>query len=635
MNRDALVIGIDRYPLLRNSRTRDCQHLTAAARDAEAVARLLETYGNFRVKRFPESLIDGKLQVDPMKLVRAAELEDAINYLFNPEGERIPDVALLFFAGHGFRKKPTGNNLQGYLGTSDTNDRQEFWGVSLKRVQDILRKSPVKGQIIFLDSCYSGELFNFAPEIFSDDKVRFFVSATREFEAAHSKPNEHGALTEIILAGLDPSQDVQGIVTSDSLAKYIQNRKCQFSQKPQLHHNNKQRILLTAIEEKKACLEPPLSSLEVAAENKGEFRMYLHQLSAKKKFLFLSSSILMFAITLYFYSTVAFKFREQRLATNWKVITNTHKSGDYQKRNKALEALVKDDAEIKDKIDLSEANLQRLFLKRAQLQQAKLKGADLRGANLEDAFFYEANLKGAHFGKAFLWGVRFKGVNLQNADLQEVNLQGANLGGIDFQGANFWRSFLWGCDLQDAILQNVNLSEVNLDKAILIGANLQRANLRKSFLHSANLSNTKLQQADLSEVNLDKARLNGANLSNANLRKSFLHSANLSNANLQETNLSEVNLDTAILKAANLQRANLSGANLSNANLQLADLQEVDLKKANLQKTDLQNTNLKKAKNMVVDQVKAAKNWQLAKYDSDFRKQLGLPPETSITDKQN
>ncbi|HBW56277.1 MAG TPA: hypothetical protein DEF27_00130 [Oscillatoriales bacterium UBA8482] len=45
MNRQALVVGINRYP--------DLENLKRPAFDAEAIAHLLETYGGFKVRRLP------------------------------------------------------------------------------------------------------------------------------------------------------------------------------------------------------------------------------------------------------------------------------------------------------------------------------------------------------------------------------------------------------------------------------------------------------------------------------------------------------------------------------------------------------------------------------------------------------
>ncbi|MGL4502352.1 MAG: caspase family protein, partial [Planktothrix sp.] len=57
MNRQALVVGINRYPNLEN--------LKRPAFDAEAIAHLLETYGGFRVRRLPVGVANEKFQVNP------------------------------------------------------------------------------------------------------------------------------------------------------------------------------------------------------------------------------------------------------------------------------------------------------------------------------------------------------------------------------------------------------------------------------------------------------------------------------------------------------------------------------------------------------------------------------------------
>jgi len=97
MSRDALVIGINQYLYLNPLRTPSV--------DAEAIAQLLEKYGDFDViHRFPVMTKDGRRCIDPdppATAVSIAQLEPAIQNWFAPEGEHIPDTALLFFAGHG------------------------------------------------------------------------------------------------------------------------------------------------------------------------------------------------------------------------------------------------------------------------------------------------------------------------------------------------------------------------------------------------------------------------------------------------------------------------------------------------------------------------------------------------------
>jgi WD40 repeat protein len=258
MNRDALVIGINRYPYLKDAPDSEAKHLQLPASDAENVAQLLEEHGNFRVHRFPESLIDGKWKVDPQKSTKTEELELAIVKLFLPEGNRIPDTALLFFAGHGLKHKPPGDIEKTYLATSDASPRKNIWGVSLSLIREILRRSPIKQQIIFLDCCKSGELFNFSfdeLQIAESDKLRFFVTASREDENAHSSPNnKHGALTEILLEGLNPNRINGGVIDSLNLKKFIENCPLEVPQKP-LVSNASPQILLTTIPEKKYLLQ--------------------------------------------------------------------------------------------------------------------------------------------------------------------------------------------------------------------------------------------------------------------------------------------------------------------------------------------------------------------------------------------
>jgi WD40 repeat protein len=258
MNRDALVIGINRYPFLKEESTNEAQHLKLPATDAEAIAQILETHGNFRVRRLPEKLIDGKWQVDPWGNVSTKELETAIVQLFQPEGDRIPDTALLFFAGHGQQIDRPGEVIQSYLAASDACLRKNIWGVSLQKLRQILKKSPVKQQIIFLDCCKSGELFNFSLDelqIVELDKLRFFITASRESENAYSSPTgKHGALTEILLKGLNPQRTLEGIVNSVNLKEFVENATIEVPQKP-LVSNDYAKILLTATPQKKHLLE--------------------------------------------------------------------------------------------------------------------------------------------------------------------------------------------------------------------------------------------------------------------------------------------------------------------------------------------------------------------------------------------
>jgi uncharacterized caspase-like protein len=205
MSRDALVVGINQYPFLKDS-TGNYKHLTTPASDAEAIAKLLEAGDNFRVTRLPAIYKNDKYQVDPTKPLDLNELETAIKNLFVPNSAKSPETALLFFAGHGLRRN-LDNGTEGYLATSDATPRKEIWGFSLAHLWDILQQSEVKQQIIWLDCCFSGELLNFTNTELkqSSGYDRCLIAASRDYELAYQhKGGKHGILSSALLAGLDP-----------------------------------------------------------------------------------------------------------------------------------------------------------------------------------------------------------------------------------------------------------------------------------------------------------------------------------------------------------------------------------------------------------------------------------------------
>jgi uncharacterized protein YjbI with pentapeptide repeats len=138
------------------------------------------------------------------------------------------------------------------------------------------------------------------------------------------------------------------------------------------------------------------------------------------------------------------------------------------------------------------------------------------------------------------------------------------------------------------------------------------------ILFIARMSNINLQKADLAGIDLRSTDLRGANLNNATLLE----------ANLENSSLSKVDLDGTDLRYAILRNADLSNANFKNANLRYADLNSADLKDANLQGADINLANLKGIKNGTIKQIKLAKNWETAMYNSVVREQLGLTSRT-------
>ncbi|MEG4456932.1 nSTAND1 domain-containing NTPase [Microcoleus sp. N9_A1] len=208
--RQALVIGINEYLFDPEERK------LTAAEDAEKIAQLLETFGGFEVHRLPCK--EGVREVNSEKNLNLKELEDAITQLFLPKSGIIPETALLFFAGHGWRSEKNGQP-EGFLVTSDAlfDHDSEDGLFSLKRLHQILKDSPVRQQIVWLDCCHSGELFNLIEQNLAEfeqqrDFDRCFIAACREFQVAYG-----GVLTPALLQALDPTNKDDGRVTNYTL----------------------------------------------------------------------------------------------------------------------------------------------------------------------------------------------------------------------------------------------------------------------------------------------------------------------------------------------------------------------------------------------------------------------------------
>jgi len=216
MTRDALVVGINTYDYFR------FRNLTAPAEDAEAIARLLETYGEFRVRRLPAVKDEDQgFCVDRENKVTTTELEKALVNLFAPKEGDCPQTALLFFSGHGFVMENLGMK-KGYLATSDSQPLQNQRGISLQNLRELLQASPVREQIIWLDCCHAGELMNVDDANPGEQSgySRCFIASSRGFEKSFVIPDgKQSVLTEALLQGLEPR--VFALTASQVKIKYL------------------------------------------------------------------------------------------------------------------------------------------------------------------------------------------------------------------------------------------------------------------------------------------------------------------------------------------------------------------------------------------------------------------------------
>ncbi|MEH2268145.1 MAG: pentapeptide repeat-containing protein [Nostoc sp.] len=253
MSRDALVVGINTYDRLK------C--LNAPATDGEAIAQILQQYGEFRVTRLPavKDKENETIRIGKQTKVSLTQLERAIVQLFKPDGKP-PDTALLYFSGHGLRK-----NLgiqEGFLATSEVNPDAGNWGLSLQWLRRLLQESEVRQQIVILDCCYSGEVLNFAeadPGDRGKGRDRCFIAASRGFEVAFEEINsQHSVLTAALLQGLEPKQDRW--VSNYTLVDLLNQEHHPFPQRP-IFANSGEAINLT----RKWNSSPVNSTVQVSA----------------------------------------------------------------------------------------------------------------------------------------------------------------------------------------------------------------------------------------------------------------------------------------------------------------------------------------------------------------------------------
>ena len=92
-------------------------------------------------------------------------------------------------------------------------------------------------------------------------------------------------------------------------------------------------------------------------------------------------------------------------------------------------------------------------------------------------------------------------------------------------------------------------------------------------------------------------------------------------AGVRGIDLAGRNLEYMSAPGAFLAKADLRGARLRCSVLAGADLRGADLYEA-----DIEGADLRFAKGLTVEQVKLARNWEMARYSPDFRSKLGLPP---------
>jgi hypothetical protein len=222
--RKALIVGIDNYP--------SCP-LSGCVNDATEMKSVLERNSdgspNFSVK----------LMTSNDLTITRSNLKQEIESLFDGD----PDIALLFFAGHG-----TVSSYGGHIVTTDFKKYDE--GVSMDDILNLANKSKAKSRIIILDCCYSGSMGS--PNL-TDGKYAELadgvtvLTACRSTETS-SEQNGQGVFTSLLLDALQGGcSDLTGNISPGGVYAYVDRALGPWAQRPVFKTNVSRFVSLRSV----------------------------------------------------------------------------------------------------------------------------------------------------------------------------------------------------------------------------------------------------------------------------------------------------------------------------------------------------------------------------------------------------
>ncbi len=243
MNRYALVIGVSEYSDYRHLRM-----LPKAATDAEEVAKVLETYGDFQVERLPKKWNKDteKWEITRTKSITKDEIITELKQLLWERGSK--SEVLIYFAGHGVRVFDDLDDPQGFLAVSDCQIKFKGSkvvgatnGISLDIINRLIahKKCNISRLVMVLDCCHSGSLLENQEirktlTVFGSETDYYLMAACRSFENARSLKGEtYSIFTGAFLKGLSAeSANPNGTVTTDLVFSVIDNELKDSGQEP-------------------------------------------------------------------------------------------------------------------------------------------------------------------------------------------------------------------------------------------------------------------------------------------------------------------------------------------------------------------------------------------------------------------
>jgi hypothetical protein len=227
--RKALIIGIDYYTHLRP--------LGGCVNDAYGVKAVLERNADGTPNFVTPRLIAG---AGPSEIVTRSEIKDAVRELFDGDS----DIALLYFAGHGYIDETGGFLCSGDCKTGDA-------GTSLPELMTLAGKSKAKNKIIVLDSCHSGiagersDTHGFA-EI--KEGTTILTASTAEQYAAEIPGGGAGVFTKLFVDALNgAAANLVGDITPGSIYAHIDQSLGPWAQRPVFKTNVKSFVSLRKV----------------------------------------------------------------------------------------------------------------------------------------------------------------------------------------------------------------------------------------------------------------------------------------------------------------------------------------------------------------------------------------------------
>lgn len=209
MARYALVIGIAEYV------SPSLPRLSKTTNDAEAIAQLLEQYGDFQsVQRLPQRWNKDKngYEMAASKVTGAQLGQDLRTFLLEQADN---NEALIYFSGHGFTISDNLGQQKGYLASSDcqiefkeNENVEQKYGIPLDSLNDLIQESQLSSLVMLLDCCHSGyflerQLIERTLNAFSSQKDYYLITACRGFERAGViKSEEYSIFTGAVIKGL-------------------------------------------------------------------------------------------------------------------------------------------------------------------------------------------------------------------------------------------------------------------------------------------------------------------------------------------------------------------------------------------------------------------------------------------------